>query len=415
MGKKDLAFIVTTLVLVILLTFSSYAYFSLRLRYRSLQEDYESLGEEYAQLESRYQTLLKNYTELTTSYRKLDEELTSLSLEYQRLKGDHQELQEEYDSLKAKYEEIVAENRELQSRYLRLNESYSELVKDYQVLQEKYAELEASYGDLGGRIADLRSKLEAISLRVLISGEVFKLVLNQSRIDEIDEIVHEELGLSPDSPPRVKALKIFEWITLNTQYVRDQYHPYYQSGILDYAEEYLEPVNETLSLGEGDCEDLAVLAYAMLRAVLREGEEIYLIVLNSIEIRHVAVLYKSDDKFLIIDPAGSYISDALAALQMVIRRMPTGELMLVTLIPISINPRVKSWLIEQGFAEIKYLRSEDRSPTVPGKFSNIEDTIAGWIDHWRDEMPGAYVYMVANETYTRTFQSTSDFINWIKG
>jgi len=415
MGKKDVAFIAVTTILVISLVISSFAYSTLKLKYRSLQEDYSSLSGDYLQLEARYKALLKNYTELTGSYQKLDKELSSLTIEYQKLKDDHQELQEEYDSLKAKYEEVVAQNEELRSRYLQLNESYSKLVKDYEALNEKYAELEENYGDLGGRIADLKSKLEAMSLRVLISGELFKLVLNQSRIGEIDEIVYGELGLGPGSPPRTKAVKVFEWIALNTQYVKDQYHPYYQSGIVDYAEEYLEPVNETLDLGEGDCEDLAVLAYAMLRTVLREGEEIYLVVLNSVAVRHVAVLYKSGDSFMVIDPAGSYISDALAVLEFVMQRGRTRELMIVRLIPISLNPKVKSWLIEEDFAELKYLRSQDKSPAIPGKFSSIEGTIASWIDHWKDEMPDAYVYMVANETYTRTFSSTSEFINWIKG
>lgn len=408
MEKKDVVFIFTAIILVALLLASSLAYIG-------IEEDYSSLSGEYARLESRYGDLLKEYTALVNDYQELERRLSSLSIEYQKLESDHKRLQGEYDAIKEEYGALAVKNQELESRYLEQEARYLELNASYIGLEREYRELKGNYTALGEKFSNIESKLEAMSLRVLISGEALKIVLNQSRIKEVDDVVYRELRFSPGSSPSTKAVKIFEWIILNTQYVSDQYHPYYWDESIDYAWEYLQPVNETLGLGRGDCEDLAVLAYAMLRPVLTEGEELYLVILENAWIRHVAVLYKSGGLFLIVDPAGNYVSDGMLVLEVAMRRADVNELAVVRLIPAGLSPSFKLRLIEDGFAEPKYVRLRDGLPATPGKFSGIEEVVINWIGHWREDMPGAYISMVANETYTRTFSSTSEFIGWIKG
>lgn len=394
MDVRDILFAITAIALAASLMVLSAGYLD-------LQSRYQTLSAIHAELDASHKSLLENYSKLADDYWELDRKFSSLSSEYQDLVKENRI--------------IAAENQELRSSYLKLNTSHVELIEAHRELQARYADLEDEYRALNQRFSEIESELETMSLRVLLSGEVFKLVLSQPIDEKVSRLVRQELGLDPASPPSAKAVRIFEWITLNMQYVMDQRHPYYLRGMIDYLDEYLKPANETLAVGGGDCEDLALLTYAMLRPVIGEGEEAYLIVLENPWMRHVAVLYGSGGLYSIIDPAGSYITDTMAVLEVTMLQIESRELMKFHLVPIKLSPSIKSHFIKMGFMELKYIDSRDGSPKIPGEFLDIEDATYSWISHWAADMPDAYVSMLVNETHVQSFSSTSEFIEWIRG
>jgi len=77
--------------------------------------------------------------------------------------------------------------------------------------------------------------------------------------------------------------------------------------------------NETVELGGGDCEDLALLAYSLLKAYPLPGERVYLVVWWGPSVGHSAVTVKSPEGiYYILDPAGDYLNSYIALLEMIV-------------------------------------------------------------------------------------------------
>ena len=126
---------------------------------------------------------------------------------------------------------------------------------------------------------------------------------------EVLEIV-SELGLRKDMDPSEKARRMMEWFAVNMEYVPDAYIIAVKNQSVTKIPEHFQTPNETLKMGGGDCEDLAILLYSLLKPVLGEGEELYIITWINGYFGHVAVLYGSDGRYMILDPAMSYATNS---------------------------------------------------------------------------------------------------------
>ncbi|RLG07586.1 MAG: hypothetical protein DRN59_00940, partial [Thaumarchaeota archaeon] len=161
----------------------------------------------------------------------------------------------------------------------------------------------------------------------------------------------------------------------------------------------------------GDCEDLSFLVYGLLQESISSSEAVYLIALKGVSLyAHMAVLYKSDEGFMIVDPAGLYLTDRQYAMRVTFERgdVLRKESVTAYLNPLMISPRLKSKLFEERLAELVF------DPGSLARPSPISDTITGWIERWSKDIPGAYVSFIANSTFYREFNSTRDFINFVE-
>ena len=321
-------------------------------------------------------------------------------LQYQVLSSEYMNLYDSYRDLKGKYDGLQEDYRKAVSRLKAISEENSRLRKNYNKLVESYEKLRLQCGEL-----------EQISDRILTPSDKIPDMLKQARPEMVKDIVHGELGLRPETPPETKAKKVLEWLMLNLEYLDDDFHQYLADGVLESYQDFLSLPNETLARGGGDCEDLATLIYTMLKTVLKKGEQIYIVQIGGSGVWHVGVIYRVGDKIMILDPAGSYVTDAKILLEMLVKKGLKEYK--IWLSPLAIRQKGRERLMENGLANLVYMKS----PGVEGeayRFLGVDDAVALWLNHWRGEMVNPSIRMVANDTFVKVFTSTQEFLVWME-
>ena len=351
-------------------------------------------------------------------YQAISSEYMNLYNSYRDLKGKYDGLQEDYQKVVSKLTVISEENSRLRENYSKLVESYKELRLQYDDVQGRYEDLKRRYDELMSRYSEInvslpriKRRLEEVSDRIFIPSDKMPDMLKQARPEMVKDIVYGELRLRPETSPQTKARKILEWIMLNLQYLDDDFHQYLIDDRLESYQDFLSLPNETLTRRGGDCEDLAILAYAMLKSILGDGEQVYIVQICSGGRCHVAVIYKVGDKVMAIDPAGSYVTNARISLEMSVKKGLREYR--VWLSPLTMGSEGKEFLIKNGFANLVYMKS----PGVEGeayRFLEVDDAVALWLNHWRREMVNPSIRMVANDTFVKVFTSTQEFLDWME-
>jgi len=344
-------------------------------------------------------------------YQVLSSEYMNLYDSYRDLKGKYDGLQEDYRKAVSRLKAISEENSELRENYSKLVESYEKLRLQYEELEEKYGDLMSRYSEVKVSLPRIKEGLEEISDRILTPSDKIPDMLKQASPEMVKDIVYGELGLRPETPPETKAKKVLEWLMLNLEYLDDDFHQYLADGVLESYQDFLSLPNETLARGGGDCEDLATLTYTMLKTVLRKGEQIYIVQIGGSGVWHVGVIYRVGDKIMILDPAGSYVTDAKILLEMLVKKELKEYK--IWLSPLAIRQEGRERLMENGLANLVYMKS----PGVEGeayRFLGVDDAVALWLNHWRGEMVNPSIRMVANDTFVKVFTSTQEFLVWME-
>ena len=136
------------------------------------------------------------------------------------------------------------------------------------------------------------------------------------------------------------------------------------SDDLVWQQDYWRMPEETIEDKTGDCEDMAVLLASMLRSY-NEGEySIWVLLISSGELGHMAVAFPvQGGKLAILDPAGNYYT---------------------------------------GY-HYGSLRSEIASVAVNQ-----------WLSQWATKMPGAEIVEAFSENSHNQFSGTDEFLTWLK-
>jgi len=291
---------------------------------------------------------------------------------------------------------------------------------EYRELQLRYSGLKNRCDIVEEYLLMVKSGLREISDRVVIPEELLPRLLSQSLEGRIFSITREDLLLREDMEPEVKARRIMEWVMVNMQYFSDDYHHYLVDGKKCVGHDYWALPNETLARGGGDCEDLATLVYAMLKSVLGESEEVYLIgIMERYYYRdgwgraHVAVLYKSEKGFMVLDPAMSYVTNGKIVLSLNIES--NGTIYNVKLRSIDLSPEHKRYLLGSGLARLVYTDPINPSNQAEQiyKFSDIESSVNSWLSYTSSKIPFAEVWILANDSFVETFVSTDSFFKFM--
>jgi len=333
----------------------------------------------------------EQYQSLRYRYERLEKEYSSLADRLFKLQQSHQRLEEKYRELNASYATLMEEKAELEAGMASLRK-----------LLERYQRIYAEYLILKGRAS-------AIIGREIRGGEDVQRILRMPPTKDVLEVV-SELGLRRGMNSSEKARRVMEWLTLNTQALSDDYIVVVRNQSVTRLPEHILAPNETLKRGGGDCEDLAILAYALLKQALREDEDLYIITWTTGYFGHTAVLYGSRGRYIILDPAAGYATNSTIMMTIYFKNVT------LTITPIGLEPGFKKNLVECGLAEIEY-RPEGAKPYI---FLDLNTTITLWINLWsggrREPSSGSehiYVDRIISDAVDRRFRSTEEFLAWM--
>ena len=334
--------------------------------------------------------VMEQYHSLKSSYERLERDYASLAGNLSSLRQGYRELEERYRGLEENYTALAAERAEERAR---LEAEISHLRR----LLERYQELYSRYWVL----VEMAPRVIGSQVR---GGEDVQRILRSPPGREVLEAI-SELGLRGDMDPAEKARKVMEWMAVNIQGLRDDYILVVSNQTATTILEHFQAPNETLKRGGGDCEDLAILAYALLKQALGEGEELYIIAWTTGYLGHAAVLYGSGGRYIIIDPAMNYATNSTIMLSIYFKNAT------IILTPIALSPSFKEGLLRGGLAEIVYQPEGSR----PYALLDLNTTVTLWLSPVKDIVGNVYVDRIINEAIDRRFNSTEEFLAWMAG
>lgn len=248
----------------------------------------------------------------------------------------NQELASAYGSLNVRYGALNESRSALQQDFADLFDEYSSLSTEYGRLQAEYDAQEGRYGSLAGNYASLSSLYrglggEVSGLADLLGSfssfpEAIGRTLTEAEIVEVDWAVEYALGGETD--PWAADTLIYAYINDNIAYQRDIDMPaiknlttstlagadYITGFSIDYSREYMATPSLTLFNGYGDCDDQAILGYAMIkyfeRHVTGQQYDLYLSLITFDDgAMHLCLIRPATDGYaFVLDPAGGYIS-----------------------------------------------------------------------------------------------------------
>jgi hypothetical protein len=309
----------------------------------SLESQLVSTQQALNEKTQNYTVLLNNYQTLLQAKATLDTNFASLTSTYNELKNKHETLQYDYNSLKAEQDSLNADYNALSSQYDTLKASidsgFIKLSSDYVDLQKKYDILSQTvasnvYNTPGDSTMlkyfyqltkDVRT-LNATLWSYFCEESSFKNTITVSEIIKVESTVRTIIGSSTNEWNNYQH--IHEYITSNIKYVYDITFPYityysyidvngirYLTGFdTSNIDNYIQKPQFTLQYKQGDCDDQAALEYAMLRYynkyIVGTDYNLYLAVLQfSDGSGHVAVFMPiQGGKVTIFDPAGNYLT-----------------------------------------------------------------------------------------------------------
>ena len=392
LSRGNTALAACIIALLILNIFSAFLLIQLREGYELLKERYELTLQRVDVLSKELQSLKEKYSKVESEYNSLKDNYTRLNLRNQRL----------LENVTALGEEVAL----IKDNLSRLRESYEMLVLNYSSLNSSYYALKSDYEKVTKLLNDLPK-------RVLIEPENLPELITSALAEspKLEFIIVGEMRISKTDDPALKAEEITLWILTNLEYLVDDFHEIiFNESIISFPD-HIDLPSQVLSRKGGDCEDLSLLAYVLLNMVSEDSEKTYLISLEGLsEYAHMAILYKTEDGFIIVDPAGLYVTDRHYAMRVVLEETSGRWRKAVDLYlnPLRISPEIKSELLDRGLADMVYSLGSRVEPKP------LKEALASWMDMWSGQIPGARVSFIANSTFYKTFNSTSEFIDFVE-
>jgi hypothetical protein len=295
---------------------------SLTTQLATTQQQLSAETQNYDTLNSQYQTLNTAKATLDKDYASLSASCTTLQANYNTLNGQYTNLESQYnilrDSTDSGFVKLSADYVSLQNQYDTLNQMVGSDV--YNTIG--YTGMLQNYYQLTLNVRTLNATL----WKYCDERMSFSNTLTTSEIMSVESAVREAIGSTTD--PWSCYQKIYEYVTLNIQYVYDTEFPYisyytyvdvngvrYLTGFeQDKINNYVQKPEFTLQYKQGDCDDQAALEYAMLRYynkyILSTDYNLYIAELKFSDGNgHICVFMPvSGGKVTIFDPSGNYLT-----------------------------------------------------------------------------------------------------------
>jgi len=356
------------------------------------------LEEERAKLISQCSGLESAYSELRAEHESLREKCSGLQDSYSRLKSDYDDLYSKYKSLQDSYDELKAKYSELLGKYEELSTSYTALRGEYSSIKDSYTRLRGA--------VEMVNKWAGILLGSEDKAQFFKglLKLAAESVRGVGDIELQQFSGELSG----RAVKIFNFTLHHMYYCYDPYVKYLdvQTMRISASQDILMLPNETWRIKCGDCDDLSLFTYAVLRATQNPGEKFYLIQIWGPRGGHTAVLAVevtgSGKRFYIIDPAGNYLN-SVGIYYKVTMTSKEGHTRDYGLDPTGISPEIKRGLLDMGLAEILFYdyRSRDKSTApITRIYSDANELLSDWHNYWESYVgEPVLVVIIGEDTY----------------
>jgi len=266
-----------------------------------------------------------DYQRLTTSYENLVEAYNELHLAYNNLISEHNTLASQYNALHAAYDELIVKHNKLTAEYERYSNEVEEHVKELEGYVQNLPEiLEGAivppyllvenrnvyivFRDLDNNIEHWYWDVEALEASVILGQFMRKIDIPTLEYLGLRDIANrfptgskyvqmKEQGRCLDYTPYVMegyfktiASEFFSRHYDDESKIREVWNMVTQLNA--YSKEITETPRlplETLLLGGGDCEDLAILTASILKAMPAEWDIslVYMDLDNPMEINEV--------------------------------------------------------------------------------------------------------------------------------
>ena len=293
----------------------------------------------YTPIINEYSTLISTQeTEITKLYEDLDSmeiELDTSKTDLQSMSTNFNSLNNAHESLISSYDSLETEHATLLTNYADVTELYKDLIDDYYDLENDYENLDSTKRSIEDKYSKSLDYLSSLSNDVLnfqeLIGTYTNLEESFSRIlceDEVDKIASTVTPITDADDVWDSYEDIYHYVNNNVEYEEDPeipciYNLYtanidgneYVTSFSTYSRQNtIQTPFYTLENKQGDCDDHAVLIYAMLKYYLINvygtNYRTYIMRLEfSEDIAHLAVLIPvADGNLCILDSAGNYFT-----------------------------------------------------------------------------------------------------------
>ena len=317
-------------------------------------------------------TIINDVIDSITNRRKVLE----LQNEVERLKSENEMLRKTYESqinqLKIVYETQI---KQLQDEVNRLNTLNDVLKKNLTYCMDLLSELSSKYSAVQHELTNLQNKLRSavfpIELFTMSQDEVNNFLIKS--ITSVTSIYKELFKPSVDG----FLINVFEYIVNST---------YYQYDSIAIKSEnvtegnYWKLANETLIDLGGDCEDLAVLTYSLIKPYVNHT---YLLGWYNDETGHVAVITYTNGYWYIVDPAGNWLNGYKLMIKLILKDR-SGKEWVWLLSPTHIHPDVKRLGFQHSFFTYEWV-SDDKVVTVVRGYSDSKQLLQDWLNYWKEK------------------------------
>ncbi len=378
-----------------------------------------STREELGRLRVKYEDLSMERDNLSLSVKLLEREVENLSLQKSILeKNLSLALKEvalkrgETENLTRLLKEAYSKVNKLKEEAIRANETIGKLEYNMEKLKQKLSYINTT-------LIELNETLENITTWYWLAPDSIEYSFLDAVLAESYNEVEEEAGnlSSVNADAGYKVLAVMEYVVLNTYYQWDHYARLYDPwnrSVVSWNDMISMP-NETMGAEGGDCEDLAVYAYALLSS-LGGFDRLYLLMWFNESVGHVAVLAVADDGYYILDPAGDYVNGYTILLELKVEDYSMGDKWYYYISPLSMEPTVKHNLLENELARIVYMNTSNNAKyySKPGieAYSNPSNLLDDWISYWGVKPVRLEIHSVGIH---ESFNTTADLASWLEG
>lgn len=381
------------------------------------QNEKQQLQEQLNQANKEITTLQNQINQLTSEKNNLENQVNNLEEQLSTLQSKYNKLTEDYNSLKTNYTNLQQSYNTLQNNYTNLKSQYSLLQYQYNQLNSDYIDLVNLHNQVLDTITNL-SHWYGYSTSNEDLKQFYTYLLNES-VRQITSII--SLSRYSNEGPASKALDVFTDVLLSLSYCNDTtirlLDPNDPTRIITNDQIYNLP-NETWTTGCGDCEDLALFTYAMLKATSGATDKVYIIGWYAGDTGHWAVFYSSTyqgtREYHIIDPAGNYVNGLTLYLSLKLSSPYTT----IYLDPLRIDWTEKNYILQYGdlayydvFEDQFY--NYDNAPRY--YYTDIQYALEEWItQYWQPQLnqPIDTIIIIGPNIY-QEFTSIVEAANWL--
>jgi len=299
-----------------------------------------------------------------------------LQNEVERLKSENEMLRKDYESqinqLKMMYEARI---NQLQDEVNRLNTLNNMLRENLTYYMDALSKLSSEYSVTQHELVNLQNKLKS----AVFPAELF--TMSQEEINNfLIKSINSVINISKELPkPSLEGflMNVFEYVMNSTYY---QYDSIAIRSENVTEGDYWKLANETLVDLGGDCEDLAVLVYSIIKPYINNT---YLLEWYNDVTGHVAVITYVNGFWYIIDPAGDWLNGYKLTIRLTLKDR-LGREWVWWLLPTHIHPDIKKLGIQNNLFTYEWVRDNKTVTTVKG-YLDSKQLLQDWLNYWREE------------------------------